>query len=274
VGVHRYRKRIFDWSLQNRITRDATLIHFTSEAERDLAQPSVFGRPGAVVPLGVDLERFAVLPPANSFHAQYPEIGNRRIVLFLGRLNFKKGIEILVPAFAAAAAQQDDIHLVLAGPDGGFEATARRLVNEYGIAERTTFTGHLSLDRVAAAYAAAYMFVLPSHTENFGLAPAEAMAAGVPSLLSDRVDVAHAAVGYGACRMVPLSSADWTAAILDLLKNPEATEAMGRAASAYARTTFSWSTIARQLTELYEQALAEHVNKARKKNPDQAISMV
>lgn len=253
---HRWRKAVLETLYQNRLICDAVLIHFISEVERDLAQPFIFGRPGAIVPVGVDLERFSALPPLASFRALYPEIGNRRIVLFLGRLNFKKGLEILVPAFAAVAAQRDNIHLVLAGPDGGFEAKARALVKEHGIANCTTFTGHLARESVVAAYAAAYMFVLPSRTENFGLAPAEAMAAGIPSLLSERVGVAHAALCHGACRVVPLTVADWTAAILDLLARRDAAEALGVAAKSYARATFCWPTVAAQLVELYEQAVA------------------
>jgi glycosyltransferase involved in cell wall biosynthesis len=251
IRHHRRRKRILDLMFQDEVTRDARSILYTSETERDLAEPYVFGRPGVVIPLGVDLERYAALPPAADFRARHPEIGNRRIVLFLGRLNFKKGIELLIPAFAEALSRCDDLHLVFAGGDGGFGATARAMVKLHRLGDRTTFTGHLDAAEVAEAFAAASLFVLPSRTENFAIAAAEAMAAGVPSILSDQVQIAAAAARQGACRVALLAVPDWTNAMLELLEAPDAAAAMGRRARSYAQANFAWPRIAEQLVERY-----------------------
>jgi len=253
---HRWRKAAAEWLFQNCVTRDATLINFTSEVERELAQPYVFGRPGTVVPVGVDLERSAVLPPPGKLRERYPEIGNRKIVLFLGRLNFKKGLEILVPAFADACKRRSDLHLVIAGPDGGFEKRTRALVLQHGIADHTTFTGYLELQACLEAYAAADAFVLPSRTENFAISAAEAMAAGVPCLLSKEVQIAPAAAQAGACRLIPLDIAAWSEGILDLLSSPDAARAMGKQAAEYVRKTYSWNVIAEQLVAMYCEAMA------------------
>jgi glycosyltransferase involved in cell wall biosynthesis len=253
---HRLPKALAGWAFQDRVTKNATLIHFTTDMERDLAQPYVFGRPGVVIPLGVNREHFAPLPESAPFRARYPEIGDRRIVLFLSRLNFKKGLEILIPAFADAAARRDDLHLVLAGPDGGFETRARQMVIEMGLTQRSTFTGHLRADQVREALAAAAIFVLPSRTENFGLAAAEALAGGVPSILSEEVQIAPAAARAAACRTAPLSRAAWTQAMIDLLAAPQEARAMGERARRYALETFSWPQIGVELVEAYQQAIA------------------
>lgn len=254
VRRHRWRKLPAELLFQNRVTRDAALIHFTSESEQELAQPFIFGRPGAIVPLGVDVERFAVASAA-PFRARFPETQGRRIVLFAGRLNFKKGIEILIPAFAEAAARHEDALLVLAGPDGGFAARARALVEEHGIAGRTLFTGHLDGELLAAVYAAADLFVLPSRTENFALAAAEAMAAGVPSLLSAEVQIATEAAKQGACRLVARTIADWAKAIDALLEDPEAARLLKERARSHARRTYGWEAIGPRLIAMYQEAI-------------------
>jgi glycosyltransferase involved in cell wall biosynthesis len=240
---------------QDRVTRDATLIHYTSEQEQELAQPYVFGRPGVVVPLGVDLTRFDNMPSPEAFRERHPETRGRKIVLFLSRINFKKGLELLIPAFAEATASRDDLHLVIAGPDDGFEAQARALVQQNGVEARTTFTGHLNAERVVEALAAADVFALPSHTENFGIAAAEAIAAGVPSLLSDQIQIAPPADADGACISLSRDQEMWTDEILRLLANKAEADEMRRRARAHARATYSWDAIALRLIAMYEQAI-------------------
>ena len=249
---HRWRKAIVEQLFQDQVTRDATLIHYTSEPERDRARPFVFGRPGVVVPLGIDLDRFKTMPAASRFRARHPELQGRRIVLFLGRLSFKKGLELLIPAFAGAVAQQADLHLVLAGPADDYGRRARALIDRYALSDRTTLTGTLPPDEVVDAYAAADVFVLPSRTENFGIAAAEAMAAGVPTILSDEVQMADRAAREGACRVVPLEPLAWTHAILSVLADGKD---MAVRARAYIASRYSWGSIGRQLVDAYCEAV-------------------
>lgn len=252
---HRWRKTIAETIFQNNVTRDATLIQFTSRVEEDLARPFTFDRRGIVVPVGVELERYENLPAKHHFRTHYPEIRNRRIVLFLGRLNFKKGLEILVPAFAAVLSRHEDVHLVIAGPDGGFAATTRELGEKWGISGNMTLTGYLSNERALEALAAADIFVLPSHTENFGMAAAEALAAGVPSVLSREVQIAPAAAQEGACLAIPVEISAWTEAIIQLLSDPRAAREMGDRAKKYAIKTYSWPSIALEFVKAYRLAI-------------------
>jgi glycosyltransferase involved in cell wall biosynthesis len=254
---HRFRKRIVEVLFQDSVTSDATLIHYTSDQEQELAQPYVFGRPGVVVPLGVDLARFAAMPPKSAFTDRHPETRGRKIVLFLSRVSFKKGLEILIPAFAAATTSRDDMHLVIAGPDDGFEAQARSLVQQNGIEARTTFTGHLNAERVLEALGAADVFALPSHTENFGIAAAEAIAAGVPSILSEHIQIAPPAEADGACLSLPREQEMWTDAMLRLLSNTAEASDMSRHARAHAAATYSWDAIALRLVAMYETAIGK-----------------
>jgi glycosyltransferase involved in cell wall biosynthesis len=255
---HRWRKAIIEQLIQNRVTRDAALVYFTSEGERRLAQPHIFGRPSIAIPLGIDLDEVTNLPPATVFRQHHPEIGDRRIVLSLGRINFKKGFEILIPAFAAALKQDPDLHLVIAGPHEAWAARLHMLVRAWAISDHVTFTGLLDRCSVMEAYAAADLFVMPSHTENFGIAAAEAISAGVPSILSDNVQIARLAVQHNACWMVPLVISEWTDAILHALSSPDEARNVGEAGKQWSKRAFAWPEKAQQLVRLYEGLATSH----------------
>jgi glycosyltransferase involved in cell wall biosynthesis len=172
-----------------RVLRDATTVIFTSEEERLLARKS-FGLYHArekVSPLGI--EEPPIQPDAKSeFLSRYPQLQGTRNLLFLGRLHPKKGCDLLIDAFAKLKAK--DLSLILAGPDQiGWEAELRRQAEHLNLSDRIVFTGMLEGEMKQGAFAAADAFILPSHQENFGIAVVEALAAGIPVLISNRVNI-------------------------------------------------------------------------------------
>ena len=169
------------------------------------------------------------MPEPGSFRRRHPEIGDKHIILFFGRVNFKKGLDILAKAFGAVARQRQDVHLVIAGPDNeGWGARVRTWLGEEGVLGRTTFTGMLLGPDKLAVLRDASMFVLPSYTENFGLAVIEAMAAGLPIIISDKVNIWREVESAGAGKVVPCEAGKFTKAILDLLDKPEMARQMGQ----------------------------------------------
>ena len=251
---HRLKKTIFDLWFQNRVLAEASAIHYTAEEEMRLAQPFVHGAPGVVIPNGLDPADYSRLPPRGSFRARYPEIGERQILLFLGRINFKKGLDILAKAVGRLA--REDLHLVIAGPDGGYLAETRRFVAEAGIAARTTFTGMLGGDDKLAAFADTALFLLPSYSENFGIAVVEAMACGVPVLISDQVNIWREVVADGAGRAAPCDPAAFAAQITAMLAEPAGLAAMGAAGRAAVAQRYDWASIARRLEQVYGAIVA------------------
>ena len=248
---HRARKAVLEALFQNRVLREAAAIHYTAEDEQRLATPYAQGTPGVVVPNGLDLEQYAQLPPAGIFRQRHPEIGDRRIVLFLSRLNFKKGLDLLIPAFAQAAKRHPDLHLVLAGPDDGMEAQARAWIAAEGIGTHVTFTGMLGHEAKLAAFRDAAMFVLPSYSENFGLAVVEAMACGVPVAITDRINIWREIENSQAGLVVPPEVGAVARQIETLAGDPEAAAQMGIRGKAAAAEKFSWARIARDLETVY-----------------------
>jgi glycosyltransferase involved in cell wall biosynthesis len=199
LGQSQWPKRLFlAWRVRANLDR-AAAIHYTTEQEREETAAALRLRtPPLVQRLGLDLSEFDVLPPRGSFRSRYPQIGDRPLVVFLGRIHPGKGLEHLVPALAMA--DVPEAMLAVVGPDSeNFQATIERAVDQHGLRDRVIFTGMLrGADRVAAL-ADADLFCLPSDHENFGMAIIEALAAGVPALISDHVaiwrDVVAAGVG-------------------------------------------------------------------------------
>jgi len=191
---HRYpakhlKKQLY-WSVaERRVLRDAQAVLFTTEEERILARQTFSGYRAneAVVGFGISD------PPRGErahFLRRYPELQNKRIVLFLGRLHPKKGCDLLIGAFAAVCSREPDLRLVMAGPDqDGYQAVLMRQAELRGIADRVCWTGMIKGDLKWGAYYSAEVFILPSHQENFGISVAEALACRRPALISNKVNI-------------------------------------------------------------------------------------
>lgn len=251
----RPRKFVAEQLFQNRVNRNAAAFHFTTQDEMELAAPFVSGRPGFVAPLGVALERFASAPPPGGLRAKFPQLGTRGIVLFYGRLNFKKGFDILIPAFAEAVRQGQDLALVIAGPDHGMEAKVRESVVAHGVGERCVFTGMLERDDALVALNDADLFVLPSYSENFGISVVEAMACGLPVLISDRVNIWREVEADGAGLVAPPETAAFAKLLVEIMADPARREAMGEAARASVAHRFTWDKVGHRLSDVYSAIL-------------------
>src|SRR5262249_19086881 len=145
---------------------------------------------------------------------------------------------------------------VIAGPDGGYLAETKRFVAETGIASRTTFTGMIVGNDKLAAFTDASLFLLPSYSENFGIAVVEAMACGVPVLISDKVNIWREVVADGAARAVPCDRAAGAREPAAMLAEPQALAAMGAAGRSAVARRYDWSAIARRLEEVYAAVIA------------------
>jgi glycosyltransferase involved in cell wall biosynthesis len=254
---HRGRKRLMEALFQNDALRQAAAIHYTSEVERDISRPFDGGAPAHIVPLGVKLDGFDALPPAEGFHARFPETRGRRILLFLSRLHFKKGLDLLIPAFAQLAAQDASVHLVIAGPDDGMLGQCQAWARRDGVPERVTFTGMLQGEDKLAAFAAASAFVLPSYSENFGIAVVEAMAAGLPVVISDQVNIWREVQAGGGALVVRCDEQKLTMALAAVLRDRALAADMARKARATVQRLYRWESVAVALEAMYAQVVTQ-----------------
>jgi glycosyltransferase involved in cell wall biosynthesis len=180
-----------------RVLRDATAVLFTCEEERRLARRSfwLYKADEFVVDYGTGAPVGDPPRQRAAFLEKFPHLRDKRCLLFLGRVHVKKGAHLLIEAFAQLLAERPpaqtrDLHLLMAGPhDHRYAQRMRSLAATLGIQERLTWTGMLSGDLKWGAFHAADAFILPSHQENFGIAVAEALACGVPVLISNQVNI-------------------------------------------------------------------------------------
>ncbi len=219
------KKRLY-WRLGDyRVLRDAAAVCFTTEGERLQASASFspYRARATVVGYGTAAPPPTTPAHAAAFAAACPLPMGRRHLLFLSRLHEVKGCDLLLAAFAAIAEHRPDLDLVMAGPDPhdlgeGLRAQARAL----GIATRVHWPGMLAGDAKWGAFRSAEAYVLPSHHENFGVAVAEALACGVPVLISDQVGIWREIVGDGAGLAGPDDQAGTTDALERWIRVPEA----------------------------------------------------
>ena len=186
-------KKWFYWPWSDyRVLRDAKAVLFTSEEEKLQARKSfwLYRARERVVAYGTKAPPPDTPALRERFLSAHPRLQGRRHLLFLSRIHEKKGCDLLVRAFAHAAARDPELDLVVAGPDQtGWVSRLTELARELGVAERITWPGMLQGDLKWGAFYNAEAFVLPSHQENFGIAVAEALGCGRPVLISDKVNI-------------------------------------------------------------------------------------
>ncbi len=175
-----------------RVLRDAQRVVFTSEEEKQRARESfwLYRANETVTAYGTASPPVDGPGLAQGFLDDHPELKGKRVLLFLSRIHEKKGCDHLLQAFAQVAAQDERLHLVMAGPDqGGWVQALQAQAQQLGIAPRVTWPGMLQGAAKWGAFYAAEVFCLPSHQENFGVVVAEALACGTPVLISNKVNI-------------------------------------------------------------------------------------
>jgi glycosyltransferase involved in cell wall biosynthesis len=254
-GRHRPRKWLYEVLVERRNLRGAAAVHFTTAEELELASSLGLYFRGIVAPLGVDFEA-APDDWERLVNTTWPELAGKEVVLFLSRINFKKGLDVLAQAFGRIRRERKDVQLVIAGPDNeGYAAKVREWLKAEGCLSSVTFTGMVQGSLKAALLKQAQLFVLPSYTENFGIVVVEAMGAGLPVVISNKVNIWREVNDAGAGVVVNTDPAQVAEVILKLLADPTHGRELGERGYRLAHEHFSWESAGRQLMELYQQVV-------------------
>lgn len=266
---HLKKSLYWPWA-EYRVLRDAERVLFTAEEERVLARQSF-----RLYRANEEVVAFGTNPPPGDgerlradFLAAYPQLVDKRLILFLGRIHEKKGCDLLLKAFASVRDLDANAHLVMAGPDGGeWGAQLQTLARELGIAERITWTGMLAGDVKWGAFHASDAFALPSHQENFGIAVAEALGCSLPVLISDKVNIWREVKADGA-GIVGTDTVEGAADMLRRWLTLPAADAAKMRAQALATFTkrFTVDAMSHDLVRLLRHG-AHHRNRAMSERP-------
>jgi len=253
---HSFCKRLYLWFFEYGNLERAYALHFTTEEEMNGCKLLGFKFHSVVIPLGIDLEEFHNLPPYGTFRSKYPELKDKKIILFLSRLNFKKGLDILVKAFAILTKERDDVCLVIVGPDNeGYGRKVKKWLSNEGVLNKAVFVGMLLGRDKLAVLRDSDIFVLPSYSENFGLAVIEAMACGLPVVISNKVNIFSDIKEASAGLVVETDPMQLFAAMKKILDEPQLQKELGDRARVLVERKFNWTVVTPQLIKVYESML-------------------
>jgi len=204
-----------------------------------------------IIPNGVNYEQFATpMPP-------FPEFKDGKLnMLFLGRLEKRKGLPYLLQAYAQVKARLPEVRLIIVGPDGGMRAGAEAFVRREGLTD-VVFTGYVSNGDLPRYYRTADIFCAPNTgNESFGIILLEAMAAGTPVVASNIEGFAYVVTHEKEGLLVPPRDAAALAdALVQLLTDADCRREMGRGGQEKARQ-FSWDRVSQQVLALYQRVAA------------------
>lgn len=230
----------------------AAAVHVTSEQEREDVENLGFRVRCTLIPLGLPPEPDAVKAAVPS--SVFSPLANRRFVLFLSRLDPKKNVEALIDAFSRIASAFPDCVLAIAGAgEPGYAAQLRERAAQIAASDRVLWLGQVDGDVKASLLVNATVFVLPSYSENFGIAAAEALSAGLPCVLAEGVALAKTVALEGAGLATGTDAQSIAAAISTILSDGTLRETMSQHASALALREYSASAMASRLVALYNE---------------------
>lgn len=248
------KKQIYLWLLGNDFLNRAVALQATDEIESKTAKQLGLKPPIFIVPNGLNTVRFECLPERGQLRQAFGISSDSPVILFLGRLHPYKRPDIVIQA--AYQAQQrlgKAIHIIIAGPDeGGLSANLMKLANELGFEKNVHLTGLLKSDEILQAFSDADLLMMPTEIqENFGMSALEALAAGIPVLVSDNIPVGRWAMQVGVGISVPCNINKFCDAIVNLFSNPVQLQQMGKRGQVLVKQKYDISLVANEMLAQY-----------------------
>lgn len=255
---YKARKKRFYYSwLEKPALNHASAIQMLASSEAERVKSLHLDAPLVIVPNGIHRQDVETLPNPDIFYQQFPDTRDKTLILFLGRIDPKKGLDLLATAFANTRAQFPNIHLIVAGPDNiGFLPTARGYFTEAGCVDAVTFTGMLTGVLKYAALAAASVYVAPSYSEGFSMSVLEGMASGLPCVITTGCNFPEAGEA-GAAHVVDIDAGKIADALIGFLQYPNAAKAMGDRARQLILEQYTWEQIATKMKDVYTAVISQ-----------------
>jgi glycosyltransferase involved in cell wall biosynthesis len=251
-------KLLWRRSVGDAFWRNAARIIATSEMEQqELLEDGVPPEKLVIRYNGIDAASFAALPPRGSFRTKWGVPPEQPLILFLSRLIPRKGADILIAAFAQACPNSG--RLAIAGPEGepGYRSYLEKRAQKCGVEARVLFTGPLYDEEKKAALSDADLFVLPSRYENFANVAAEAMACGIPVIITEACGIRSLVEGQAGLVIAPQKEA--LAEALRKLLDDKTLYARLKEGCRRVADRLSWDRLTEQMEGYYAEALANGI---------------
>ncbi|MFO0910171.1 MAG: glycosyltransferase [Isosphaeraceae bacterium] len=245
------KKKIYTALVEGKNLQRASCLHALSRPEVGHLRALAPRTPVCFVPNGVDLAPLENLPPRSELEAEFPELRDKFVLLFFGRIHVKKGLDLLAEALGDLASTHADLHVLLAGKDDGALDPFRQRCEARGVADRVTWVGHVSGERARRVWGAADAFALPSYSEGFSMAILEALACRLPVLATTACHFPELAEAGGGLIVEPTRSgvAEGLRALVE--QSAEHRAAMAARGRQLVERQYTWDQQARRLAEVY-----------------------
>lgn len=247
-----WKKRPIGWLFEHKNLRRAACLHALAEGEAKAMRALGFNQQIEEIPNGLHPEEYAKLPPADRLISRFPELAGRKWLVLLGRIHPQKGIVQGMQACFDVFAAAKDWHLIVAGPDEiGIQSMLQAAVARKGLTQRVTFTGVLNREEVLACLGNAKVLLQPSMSEGLSMSILEALAAGVPVLISDACNMPEVE-NSGAGRIVASTRLEIATALRGMVTMPDdEIAAMGQKGRQLVRERFDWKVLIPRYRKMY-----------------------
>ena len=231
----------------------ASSIHALNRHEAETIGAQRFTAPRDVIPNGIFLDEVLLKTGEDAFRRSLPELGEHPYFLFLSRLHFKKGLDILAEAWERLSPTHPTLRLVVAGPseDNSREDFERRL-GASGLTGTVFLTGPIYGTRKTAAFRESLAFVLPSRQEGFSIAITESLGLGTPVVITHSCNFPEVAAA-GAGLVTDLDAGRFAEAMARVADDGAGRSRMAENAAALVRDNYTWPRIAEQTFDLYRR---------------------
>lgn len=247
-------KKVFTHLFGKHILNDVDrAIALTMEEKKQFLMMGVDKDKIRVIPNGLDLSEFTDLPKKGTFKEKYSISSHTQIILFLGRVQKIKGLDLLINVFSKLIRKEKNSKLVIVGPEEeGYIETLKKLIATQEIEGKVLFTGLLKGQDKLSAYVDADVFVLSSYSEGLPMTVLEACASGLPVVITNRCNVPEVA-DYGAGLVVQCNENELFSALLHLLRDEGLRKTFGENGKRMVREKFTWDEVVKQLEEVYRK---------------------
>lgn len=248
-------RRVFDNAFGKKLLLNASAVFALTDFEKgQLVKIGVQEEKIEIVPNGVDPKDFGNLPSRGYFKKLIRLNHDDEIILFVGRLNATKGLDILIKAFSLMR-ERKFVKLVLVGPDAGMFKSLTKLVTDLHLSSKVVFTGSLTRSMVKAALNDAVAVVCPSAQEGFGLVIIEAAMTGKPVVVSDCSSMSFVEKGRFGLTVKYGNPLQLKEAMEKLLDNPTLSYELGQNGQKYVNDNFTWDIISARIEAIYSKIL-------------------
>ncbi|MEM9273618.1 MAG: glycosyltransferase [Cyanobacteria bacterium P01_F01_bin.143] len=250
-----WKKHFYFHLLEKPALNRASAIQMLASTEAQRTKSLKLQTPFTIIPNGIHRQDFASLVSPELFYQKFPETRDKKLILFLGRIDPKKGLDLLAQAFGNIHTQFPQSHLVIAGPDNiGFLPIAKQYFADANCLTKVTFTGMLTGQLKYSSLSAADIYIAPSYSEGFSMSVLEGMASGLPCVITTGCNFPEAAQEQAAY-VVNINADAIAEALVQCLQSPQEAKAMGARARQLILEKYTWDKIAKNLIDIYQKII-------------------